>query len=92
MRYFMSILVLQSTRWGRELIGLFCLSSRCLVIDVWLFLTMPRVCLQFVIVVFPEYTHLLFTDNHNYLYTQLGDNCIQNFHLGRCIVGYTFGN
>ena len=22
----------------------------------------------------------------------LGDNCIQNFHLGRYIVGYTFGN
>ena len=27
---------------------------------VWLFLTMPRVCLQFVIVVFPDHTHLLF--------------------------------
>ena len=24
--------------------------------------------------------------------TQLGDNCIQNFHLGRYIVGYTVGN
>ena len=23
---------------------------------------------------------------------QLGDNCIQNFHLGRHIVGYTVGN
>ena len=23
---------------------------------------------------------------------QLGDNCIQNFHLGRCIVGYTVEN
>ena len=22
----------------------------------------------------------------------LGDNCIQNFHLGRCIVGYMVGN
>ena len=22
----------------------------------------------------------------------LGDNCIQNFHLGRYIVGYTVGN
>ena len=28
-------------------------------IVVWLFLTMPRVCLQFVIVVFPYHTHLL---------------------------------
>ena len=24
--------------------------------------------------------------------TYLGDNCIQNFHLGRYIVGYTVGN
>ena len=23
---------------------------------------------------------------------KLGDNCIQNFHLGRYIVGYTVGN
>ena len=23
---------------------------------------------------------------------QLGDNCIQNFHLGRYIAGYTVGN
>ena len=27
---------------------------------MWLFLTIPRVCLQFVIVVFPDHTHLLF--------------------------------
>ena len=33
----------------RELIALFCLSSWCLVIVVWLFLTTPRFCLQFVI-------------------------------------------
>ena len=26
------------------------------------------------------------------VYNQLGDNCIQNFHLGRYIVGYTVGN
>ena len=25
-------------------------------------------------------------------YNYLGDNCIQNFHLGRYIVGYTVGN
>ena len=25
-------------------------------------------------------------------YKYLGDNCIQNFHLGRYIVGYTVGN
>ena len=44
----------------RDLVALLCLSSWCLVIVVWLFLTMPWVCLQFVIVVFPDHTHLLF--------------------------------
>ena len=29
-------------------------------IVVWLFLAMPWVCLQFVIVVFPDHNHLLF--------------------------------
>ena len=44
----------------RELVPLLCLFSWWLVIVVWLFLTMPRVCLQFVIVVFPDHSHLLF--------------------------------
>ena len=44
----------------RELVALLCLSSWCLVIVVWLFLTRPHVCLQFVIVVFPDHTHLNF--------------------------------
>ena len=48
----------------RELVTLLCLSSWCLVIVVWLFLAIPRACLQFVIVVFPDHTHLLFS---NYL-------------------------
>ena len=39
----------------REPVALLCLSSWCLVIVVWLFLTMPRVCLQFVIMVFPDH-------------------------------------
>ena len=43
----------------RELVTLLSLSSWCLVIVVWLFLTVPRVCLQFVIVEFPDHTHLL---------------------------------
>ena len=43
------------------LFALLCLSSWCLVIVVWLFLTMPRVCLLFVIVVFPDHTHLLYS-------------------------------
>ena len=45
----------------RELVALLCLSSWCLVIVAWLFLVMPQVCLQFVIVVFPDHTHLLFS-------------------------------
>ena len=43
----------------RGLVALLRLSSWCLMIVVWLFLMMPRVCLQFVIVVFPDHTHLL---------------------------------
>ena len=44
----------------RELVVLLSLSSWCLVMVVWLFLAVPWVCLQFVIVVFPDHTHLLF--------------------------------
>ena len=54
--YFMSILVLQS----RELVALLNLSSWCLVMVERLFLAVPRGCLRFVIVVFPDHTHLLF--------------------------------
>ena len=44
----------------RELIALLNLSSWCLVMVERLFLAVPRGCLQFVIVVFPDLTHLLF--------------------------------
>ena len=44
----------------RELITLLNLSSWCLVMVERLFLAVPRGCLQFVIVVFPDHTHLLF--------------------------------
>ena len=44
----------------RELVALLCLSSWCLVFVVWLFLAVPRVCLQFVTVIFPNHTSLLF--------------------------------
>ena len=44
----------------RELVALLSFSFWCLVIVVWLFLVVPWVCLQFVIVVFPDHTHLLF--------------------------------
>ena len=44
----------------RELVALLSLSSWCLVIVVWLFHSVPWVCLQFMIVVFPDPTHVLF--------------------------------
>ena len=44
----------------RELIALLNLSSCCLVMVERLFLAVPRGSLQFVIVVFPDHTHLLF--------------------------------
>ena len=44
----------------RELIALLNLSSWCLVMVEWLFLAVSQGCLKFVIVVFPDHTHLLF--------------------------------
>ena len=44
----------------RELVALLSLCSWCLMIAVRLFLVVPWVCLQFVIVVSPNHTHLLF--------------------------------
>ena len=43
----------------REQIALLNLSSWCLVMVERLLLAVPRGCLQFVIVVFPDHTHLL---------------------------------
>ena len=44
----------------RELVVSLNLSSWCLVTVEQLFLEVPRGCLQFVIVVFPDHTHLLY--------------------------------
>ena len=44
----------------RELVALLNLSSWCLVMVERLFLAVPQGCLRFVIVVFPDHTHLLF--------------------------------
>ena len=44
----------------RELVALLNLSSWCIVMVERLFLAVPWGCLQFVIVVFPDHTHLLF--------------------------------
>ena len=47
---------------SRKLVGLLLLSYRCIVTinTLWRFLTSPWVGLQYVIVVFSDYTHLLF--------------------------------
>ena len=50
----------------RELVALLNLSSWCLVMEERLFLAVPRGCLQFVIVVFPDHTHLLFFKTRTY--------------------------
>ena len=57
----------------RELDALLSLSSWCLVIVVWLFLSVPWVCLQFVIMVFPDHTH--------YFLSSIGFNCWISFAL-----------
>ena len=44
----------------RELVALLSLSSWFIVIVVWLFLVVSWIFLQFMIVVFPDHTHLLF--------------------------------
>ena len=52
----------------RELVALLNLSSWCLVMVERLFLAVPRGCLRFAIVVFPDHTHLLFLgENENIL-------------------------
>ena len=44
----------------RELVALLNLSFWCLMMVEGLFLVVPRGCLWFVIVIFPDHTHLLF--------------------------------
>ena len=62
----------------RELIALLNLSFWCLMMVERLFLTVPRGCLQFVVVVFPDHTHLLFSIILSIQYVH-GDLCK---HLG----------
>ena len=66
----------------RELIALLNLSSLCLVMVERLFLAVPRGCLQFVIVVFPDHTHLLFFSLVliSILRSTINDN-LSKFHL-----------
>ena len=51
----------------RELIALLNLSPWCLVMVERLFLAVPRGSLQFVIVVFPDHTRLLFLGAHAFV-------------------------
>ena len=60
----------------RELIALLNLSSWCPVMVERLFLAVPRGCLQFVIVVFPDHTHLLFLFQNK---TLLLADCLQKY-------------
>ena len=56
----------------RELVALLNLSSWCLVMVERFFLAVPRGCLRFAIVVFPDHTRLLF------LYAQYKKMCQKN--------------
>ena len=55
----------------RELVVLLNLSSWCLVMVEWLFLAVPWGCLRFVVVVFPDHTHLLFLIGNEWKCEQL---------------------
>ena len=60
----------------RELVAWLNMSSWCLVMVEQLFLAVPRGCLQFVIVVFPDHTHLLF---FKLISCDIQRNCISSF-------------
>ena len=55
----------------KELVALLNLSSWCLVMVERLFLAVPWGCLRFVIVVFPDHTHLLFLIHPNLIIIEL---------------------
>ena len=72
----------------RELVALLNSSSWCLVMVERLFLAVPRGCLRFVIVVFPDHTHLLLLKHcdifmfvYALLYVQLIDLVRDPFNL-----------
>ena len=66
------------------LVALLSLSSWCLVNVVWLFLAVSRVCLQFVIVIFPYHSHILFLA-FLYTYNTIQYNTIQLFY---CFISF----
>ena len=68
----------------RELTALLNLSSWCLVMVERLFLAVPWGCLQFVIVVFPDHTHLLFFINWQIKKAQSSQHNAQTRQSLRC--------
>ena len=65
----------------REQVALLNLSSWCLVMVEQLFLAVSRGCLRFVIVVFPDHTHLIFLQNIFKFYRRYYD-FISKFQVG----------
>ena len=55
----------------RELVALLNLSSWCLEMLERLFLTVPQGCLRFVIVVFPDHTHLIFLKPRSIIFSHV---------------------
>ena len=55
----------------RELVALLNLSPWCLMMVKRLFLAVPQGCLRFVIVVFPDHTHLLFSYQTLFVFLQI---------------------
>ena len=71
----------------RELVALLNLSSWCLVMVKWLFLEVPWGCLRFVIVIFPDHTHLLFLSR--YFMCKNGSGAIFSFQIIEVFILFT---
>ena len=79
----------------RELVALLNLSSWCLVMIEWLFLAVPWGCLRFVILVFPDHTHLLFWHPplsclHTYIYIINMDASFYSILPSKVDISWTF--
>ena len=75
----------------RELVALFNLSSCCLVMVERLFLAVSWGCLRFVIVVFPDHTHLLFLVFLCSTSTKQGLMCLAQGHKAVTLVRQPLG-
>ena len=68
------------------MVALLNLSSWCLVMVEWLFLAVPRGCLRFVIVVFPDHTHyFLCRSDHPFMNISPILHCISNLFLSNWV-------